>query len=183
MAGGFSADELRKRSGGSGCEENSIAEVSGGDPAVGLRAWADERELVNRSKGGAGAESGPAFEDFGVGDGRPEFRGGFEESGDGVGFDGLVEPSMLDGCADGDTGIASGYEVDFRSAEDVGEGLRAAHADGGHLALCGRDMGMAGGETAECGGLGPCSCAVDEVSGGDCGGCGLDDDAGGFGIY
>ena len=95
----------------------------------------------------------------------------------------LSNPDILNGGADGDTAVTSWHEVDFGGAEDLGQSFRAAEADGGHLAFCWDDAGMAGGEMAEGGGLGPCSSAVDEVGSGDRGRRRLSDDPGGFGIY
>jgi len=89
---------------------------------------------------------------------------------------------MLDGGADRNAAVASRHEVDFWSAEDVGQGCNPAKPDGGHLAFCRRDAWMTRRKTAERARLGPGSGAVDEVDRGDGGSGRLDDDRGGFSI-
>lgn len=164
---------MAERAGGPGGEQNAVAEVPGGDPAAGRSGGADEGEFVGRG----GAKAGPAVDEFGEGDGRPEFSGGFEEGGDGVGMDGLVVSGLLDGGADDDAAFAARDKIDVWGSQNDVQGLGTTQADEGDLAFGGCDAGMAGGQAAEGGRFGPGSGAVDEVGGGDRAGGGVDGDS------
>lgn len=181
--GGLAADGLREQAGGAGGEQDAIAIVAGGDPVVAMRGgFSNQREIV----GGSGAKSGPGLKYLGIGDGRVEFGGSVEKAGDGMGFDGLVESSLLDGSADGDASFVARNKINIWSAEDLLQPIAASEADGDHLPFYWQDGRLAGRQEAvgaEGGESGPGSGTVDEVGGGDRFGEGLDGEASvGFGV-
>ena len=117
--GSFVGEELCHDECGCGGEEDSVAVVACGDEVVGVFGKsADEGKTV----GCCGAQTGPGFELWGVGDGRKQCGGECAEVMDVVGVDRFVEAGVFDCCSDdcaasGGAGGAGDY-IDVGCADD-----------------------------------------------------------------
>ena len=103
--GGSARDEICDDMCGAGSEQDAVAMMSGGEEVRSVSIVSADLADEGESVGGAGAETGPAFDLGCIGCGRPKRGGAAAQEREGGGLDQFGVAGIFDGGADDDAAV------------------------------------------------------------------------------